>query len=150
VRATALIRTDRQVPGGVQWSSILEGADPPLPALEVDPDADAAIMYTSGTTGHPKGAVQTQRNFTNFLMQGVYVTMQLAGTHPAPAGPPPQMATLLTLPLFHVGGLHSFLLPYTAAGGKIVLMYKWDAGEAVDIIEREGITAIAGVPTTMF
>jgi len=60
------------------------------------------------------------------------------------------MATLLTLPLFHVGGLQSFLLPFTAAGGKIVLMYRWDAGEAVDIVEREGITTIAGVPTTMF
>jgi long-chain acyl-CoA synthetase len=151
VRATALIRTDRALPGGVQWSAIVEGADPPLPPLEVDPDADAAIMYTSGTTGHPKGAVQTQRNFTNFLMQGAYVTMQLAAASaPTAAGPPPQMATLLTLPLFHVGGLHSFLLPYTAAGGKVVLMYKWDPGVAVDIIEREGITAIAGVPTTMF
>jgi long-chain acyl-CoA synthetase len=80
------------------------------------------------------------------------VTMRLAAANPPPvaAGPPPQMATLLTLPLFHVGGLHSFLLPYTTAGGKIVLMYKWNAGEAVEIIEREGITAIAGVPTTMF
>src|SRR5262249_35918364 len=76
--------------------------------------------------------------------------MQMAAANAAPAAPPAQMATLLTLPLFHVGGLHSFLLPYTAAGGKVVLMYKWDPGVAVDIIEREGITAIAGVPTTMF
>ena len=122
------------------------------PTLVVDPDADAAIMYTSGTTGKPKGAVQTQRNFTNFLMQGVYLTMQMAAeaaTSPAAAAPLP-LATLLTFPLFHVGGLHSFLLPYTAAGGKIVLMYRWDAGEAVDIVEREAITAVAGVPTTMF
>ena len=126
--------------------------DTPLPALVVDPDADAAIMYTSGTTGKPKGAVQTQRNFTNFLMQGVYVTMQMAAqaaSSPAAAAPLP-LATLLTFPLFHVGGLQSFLLPYTAAGGKIVLMYRWDAGEAVEIVEREAITAVAGVPTTMF
>jgi long-chain acyl-CoA synthetase len=124
-----------------------------LPEVAIDPDADAAIMYTSGTTGKPKGAVQTQRNCTNFLMQGAYVTMQMAAETPAPAsssGAPPPLATLLTFPLFHVGGLQSFLLPYTAAGGKVVLMHRWDAGLAVDIVEREGITAIAGVPTTMF
>ena len=72
-----------------------------------------------------------------------------AATSPAAAAPLP-LATLLTFPLFHVGGLHSFLLPYTAAGGKIVLMYRWDAGEAVEIVEREAVTAVAGVPTTMF
>ena len=59
-------------------------------------------------------------------------------------------ATLLTFPLFHVGGLQSFLLPYTAFGGKIVLMYKWDVDQAVELIEREQVTAVAGVPTTVF
>ncbi|MEZ5248443.1 MAG: AMP-binding protein [Ilumatobacteraceae bacterium] len=59
-------------------------------------------------------------------------------------------ATLLTLPLFHVGGLQSFLLPFTASGGKVVLMYKWDADQAVDLIDREQVTSLAGVPTTVF
>ncbi len=49
-----------------------------------------------------------------------------------------------------MGGLQSALLVYTAIGGKIVLMYKWDAAHAVDLIEREDVTAVAGVPTTMF
>jgi long-chain acyl-CoA synthetase len=150
VRASALVRSERDVPGGVPWAGIVGGDGPPLPDPVVDPDADAAIMYTSGTTGKPKGAVQTQRNFTNFLMQGVYFTTTNAPPPSASAAPPLPMATLLTLPLFHVGGLQSFLLPFTAAGGKIVLTYRWDAAEAVDIVEREGITTIAGVPTTMF
>jgi long-chain acyl-CoA synthetase len=154
VQAAVLIRSERAVPGGVPWADVIAGDDPPLPDVAIDIDADAAIMYTSGTTGRPKGAVQTQRNFTNFLMQGVYFTMNAAAAsaapQPAAPTPAPQMATLLTLPLFHVGGLHSFLLPFTMAGGKIVLTYRWNAGEAVDIIEREGITTIAGVPTTMF
>jgi long-chain acyl-CoA synthetase len=149
VRATALIGSERELPGGVPWTDVVASGDEPLPDIAVDADADAAIMYTSGTTGRPKGAVQTQRNFTNFLMQGVYHAIRVAPP-PTAETPPAPMATLLTLPLFHVGGLQSFLLPFTAAGGKIVLLYRWDAGEAVDIVEREGITTIAGVPTTMF
>ena len=152
VRATVLIASEGEVGDGIPWADVVACDDEPLPDISIDADADAAIMYTSGTTGRPKGAVQTQRNFTNFLMQGVYYAMTAAATNsgtsaPAPAAP---MATLLTLPLFHVGGLQSFLLPFTAAGGKIVLMYRWDPSEAVDIVEREGITTIAGVPTTMF
>ena len=149
VRASVLIASGRELAGSVQWADLVARDDEPLPDISVDADADAAIMYTSGTTGRPKGAVQTQRNFTNFLMQGVYYAMTAAATNnvTTPAAP---MATLLTLPLFHVGGLQSFLLPFTAAGGKLVLMYRWDPGEAVDIVEREGITTIAGVPTTMF
>src|SRR5581483_2056700 len=63
---------------------------------------------------------------------------------------PPTASTLVTFPLFHVGGLQSFLLPFTASGGKVVLMYKWDARQAVELIQREQITTVAGVPKTMF
>ncbi|MBV8693626.1 MAG: acyl--CoA ligase, partial [Actinobacteria bacterium] len=153
LQSTVLIRGDAKIDNAVPWSEVAYGDDPPLPDLTIDPDADATIMYTSGTTGRPKGAVQTQRNFGNFLMQGVYLSMAVAESAPAPdpnAPPPLPMATLLTFPLFHVGGLQSFLLPYTAAGGKVVLMYKWDAAQAVDLIEREQVTAVAGVPTTVF
>jgi long-chain acyl-CoA synthetase len=58
--------------------------------------------------------------------------------------------TLLTFPLFHVGGLQSFLMPFTANGGNVVLMYKWDPPQAVDLVERERVTSVAGVPTTLF
>ena len=116
------VRTD-------EWAAaVADTAAPPLPELVIDPDADATIMYTSGTTGKPKGAVQTHRNFGNFLMQGAYRTALAAAAAAteegaAPAAPAPPPSTLLTFPLFHVGGLQSFLLPYTMAGGKVVLMY---------------------------
>ena len=148
VKTVVAIRTDRT---GVPWKEAVAGDAPPLPDVDIDPEDDATIMYTSGTTGNPKGAVQTHRNFTNFLYQGVYRTrmaMRELGVPDDFTPPPP--ATLLTFPLFHVGGLHSFLLPFTASGGKVVLMYKWDADRAVDIIDRELLTTVAGVPKTMF
>ena len=152
VRSTVLIR-DADAIDGVPFADAIATADEPLPAVDIAPDDDAALMYTSGTTGRPKGAQQTHRNFGNFLMHGAYratLAAMEAGAPPADAAPPLPLATLLTFPLFHVGGLQSFLLPYTAAGGKVVLMRRWDAEQAVDIVERERITAIAGVPTTMF
>ena len=152
VRSTVLIRGAEGI-AGIDFADAIAVADEPVPEIEIEPEADATIMYTSGTTGRPKGAQQTHRNFGNFLMHGAYratLAAMEAGPPPADAPPPPQLATLVTFPLFHVGGLQSFLLPYTAAGGKVVLVYKWDPDEAVEIVEREQLTTIAGVPTTMF
>ncbi len=153
VRQVVLARTERYMPNAETFADALGELDvAALPDIAVEPDDDATIMYTSGTTGKPKGAVATHRNFMAFLMNLMYRQTMAAIANPpkadAPAPLPP--ATLLTFPLFHVGGLQSGLLVYTAIGGKIVLMYKWDAHEAVDLIEREDVTAVAGVPTTMF
>jgi len=148
------VRTPSPPPGAVRFTDLVaDAADaPPIPAVAVDPDGDVTILYTSGTTGRPKGAVSTHRNVTSFLMNVTYAgAVRAAGAPPDPeAAPPPPPATLLTFPLFHVGGLQSHLIPYTAFGGKLVLMYRWDPDQAVDLIEREGITAFSGVPATAF
>ncbi len=118
------------------------------PEVELAPDDQATILYTSGTTGRPKGAIGTHRNICAHVMNAMYAA---ATRTPASGdGPSPRAATVLTFPLFHVGGLHSFLVPYTVAGGKVVLLYKWDTAKVLDLIEREDINAVAGVPTTMF
>jgi acyl-CoA synthetase (AMP-forming)/AMP-acid ligase II len=84
-------------------------------------------------------------------MYGALMAAPAAGSEPGGAAvPPAQMATVLTFPLFHVGGLQSSLAPISVAGGKLVLLYKWDTQLVLDLIERENITVMAGVPTTMF
>ena len=139
-------------PGALAFADVIAAgggeSDPTLPAVDIAPDDDATIMYTSGTTGRPKGAVGTGRNIGGHVMNAIYATVSrgVAGG-PSGGGPP---TTLLTFPLFHVGGLHSFLIPYTVSGGAVVLLYRWDTAKALDLIEREQVTAVAGVPTTMF
>jgi long-chain acyl-CoA synthetase len=149
------LRTDESTAGAVALSEIEDAGGRSAPRPTIDPDDDATILYTSGTTGRPKGAVGTHRNAVNFLWNGVYLRVAAAlasgASLPTPGeDAPPPPSTLLTFPLFHVGGLQSHLLPYTMSGGKLVLMYRWDADLAVDLIEREGVTAFSGVPTTAF
>ena len=137
--------------GATSWAEVI--ATPgDLPTAEIDPDADACIFYTSGTTGAPKGAQLTHRgcvaNLMNISFFGQAQAMALArsqGIELDPAVAPPPIA-LLTTPLFHVTANNCGAYAVTAAGGAIVLMYRWDAGEAVRIIERERVTTLSGVP----
>ena len=132
------------------WADVLaHGGD--MPAVTVDPDSDACIFYTSGTTGFPKGAQLTHRgcvaNLFNMMFSAAStaLAMNLATGEPIPEDPPVP-AGLVTTPLFHVTANNCGAYLLTAAGGKIVLMYRWDAGEALKLVEREKITAVSGVP----
>ena len=147
------VRTDTLPSGAVDFGELVRERDgATLPDAEIAPHDDVTILYTSGTTGRPKGAVGTHRNITNFLMAGFYLgTVRAAAAAGVPTGETPAPPrTLLTFPLFHVGGLQSHLIPYTAYGGCLVLMYRWDADKAVDLIEREAVTNFSGVPHTAF
>ena len=122
-----------------------------MPQVTVDPDSDACIFYTSGTTGFPKGAQLTHRGCIANLMNMLYSTMAQAlaverATGEAPPADPPPPVTLLTTPLFHVTANNCGAYLTSAAGGTIVLMYKWDAGEALKLVEKHKITSISGVP----
>src|SRR5436305_14498315 len=94
--------------GVIAWSGVVSGGGG-MPDVTVDPDADACIFYTSGTTGFPKGAQLTHRGCVSNLMSMMFIgqaqvlaVQKATGVGPDPAAPPPIPVTLLTTPLFHV------------------------------------------------
>ena len=127
-----------------QYASLPEAT---LPDVDILPEDDATIFYTSGTTGRPKGALGTHRNLcTNILSSGYNAGCAvLRRGEPLPE---PQPKTGLTvIPLFHVTACSAGLMGNIAAGNTMVYMYKWDPVEAFKIIEREKVSSTGGVPT---
>lgn len=126
----------------------------PLPDPGLDPEDDATIFYTSGTTGKPKGALGTQRNictnFMNAMLGGARTFLRRGEMPPAPDPDALQRVTLLSVPLFHATGCHSILVGTYASGGKLVIMHKWNPEHALELIEREGVTSFGGVPAMVW
>ena len=119
-----------------------------LPDVDIDPDDDATILYTSGTTGHPKGAVSTHRAVLSALMAFAARGAVNALRDPAPPDPDaPRPALMLCVPLFHVTGLVPVMLGSFVGGSKLVMTYKWEPNRALELIERERVTNFVGVPT---
>ncbi len=125
--------------------------DKPLPAVEIVQDDDAAIFYTSGTTGTPKGALASHRNInSNIPAIGCIAARSFLrrGVAPPALDPNgPRRASLLSVPFFHATGCFTVLNPALYLGAKVVMMHKWDTVRAFELIERERITLAGGVPT---
>jgi long-chain acyl-CoA synthetase len=132
-----------------------------MPELDIAPDDHATIMYTSGSTGHPKGALSSHRGILSalysWLLMGtaskkvVPASAKAAGSKTesveADRGSKYPATALLTVPLFHCTGSHSAFLLSLIVGRKLVVMYKWDTEEALRLIEQERVTYFNGVPT---
>ena len=117
-----------------------------LPDVVVSPDDDATILYTSGTTGRPKGAVSTHRAVVQAMMAFGCRAAVDALRNPRSGPPKHPTCYILIVPLFHVTG--ALVMLSTLAGGmKMVVMYKWDPLEALRLIEQEKVTHFVGVPT---
>ena len=146
---------DAVVAPALRLEDVVGARDPgrALPDVHLEPDDDATIFYTSGTTGRPKGALGTSRNIcTNLfsLLLGQARNAARSGGAPAPDVAPVQNAYLLSVPFFHATGCHSILVANLAFGGKIVIMHKWDPERALELIEREQVTTFGGVPSMVW
>ena len=120
------------------------------PDLTLDPEDDATIFYTSGTTGRPKGAVGTHRNICTNLMNLYFLNtrgqLRFGSGLSDTSATRTQPSYLLSVPLFHATGCHAVMVTNLAIGGKIVMMHHFDPERALELIERERIVTFGGVP----
>ncbi len=145
-----LVAVRHDTAGATPWQEVVDTRGE-VGQVEIDPDADACIFYTSGTTGRPKGAQLTHRGCVHNLWSMMFagsVLRELGIRQGAvdPEAEPPVSAALVTTPLFHVTANNCVAYSTTLGGGKLVHMYRWDPGVALKLIEQERITAMTGVP----
>ncbi len=166
----AIARPEGELPSDVlsMESMMQPGDDDVFPEIDIHPDSDALIMYTSGSTDHPKGVVLTHRGIISALLNFSCIgplrlltsgteddramTIQWLKGGAASMDDPlaarfPREKMLVNIPFFHVSGLHTMLFLSYWSGRTIVLMRKWEVQKALELIEGEGLTRVDGVPT---
>ena len=134
-------------PGVERWNEVvLRGA--PMPDVLITSQTDATILYTSGTTGFPKGAVSTHGAVCQTIMafsSGASIQGARRGADELGGGLAP--CFILIVPLFHVTGCIPVMMSCFAWHFKLVMMYRWEPERALELIERHKVTSFVGVPT---
>ena len=156
---TIVVRTALPDAACTSWESLLgapaDYATLPgesLPAVKIGPNDPATLLYTSGTTSAAKGVLATQCNIITNVVNRSFCVARAAlrrGDLPPASEAPLPTAFLVPVPLFHVTGCHTYLVPTLASGNTMVLMYRWSVARACELIERERVATLGCVPTMM-
>lgn len=147
-----VVRGEGELPDQAKHLADVLPIDSAMPQVEVGPDDNATILYTSGTTGRPKGAVSSHRAVLSALLAFAARAQVAALREPpteeeAAADEGMQTCFMLCVPLFHVTGLIPVMLGSFVGGSKLVMTHKWEPNRALELIEAEKVTHFVGVPT---
>lgn len=133
----AFFVTSNQVPEGtISFASLLNNASSKFIFEEISEDDPAFIMYTSGTTGRPKGALISHRNMVHTCLNYTYCYRLTSDD-----------STLIAVPVFHITGLAAQLMTFIYLGGKTVLMPMFQPNQFLQLLEKEKITHVIASPT---
>jgi long-chain acyl-CoA synthetase len=137
----------------LRYEDLVSAPALPMASPQIDPDAPALILYTSGTTSRAKGAVSSHRAICQALFaldfQGAFCAMSSPERIGVVINSGYLPTTLAAVPLFHVSGLHAQFLSALRGGRRLLLMYKWDVEQALDLIRDERCTQFNGAPVMM-
>ncbi|MEO1013851.1 MAG: class I adenylate-forming enzyme family protein [Pseudomonadota bacterium] len=133
-----------------RFEDVVAAGEPTTPQVDIDPEDDFCIVYTSGSTGNPKGVVLTHRGAVNALMSWGFLAASVMEARDGVSLFGDNPGILLGIPLFHVTGSHAIFLMSWLIGRRIAMVYKWSAADACETIRKHELTNFVGVPAQSY